>query len=95
MSLSSSNHGRQQSPSRSMRKTPARVLNQKYWTMPVSVGIGGLALTAYTGSRHLDLEQDRHNMAGAALEAPGSKRSESDRRRLHGRKSLPAYEVRA
>ena len=30
MSRSSSNHGRHLSPSRTMRKVPARVLNQKY-----------------------------------------------------------------
>lgn len=38
MSLSSSNHGRQLSPSRTMRKVPARVLNQKSSSMPMSLG---------------------------------------------------------
>ena len=95
MSLSSSNHGRQQSPSRSMRKTPGLALNQKHCTMPVSCGVGGLALPAYTGGRPLKLEQDRHDAARPGALAPGADWGESNRGLLHGRKNPAGIEVRA
>lgn len=95
MSLSSSNIGRQRSPSRTIRKTPALVLNQKYSPMPVSGAVGGLALPAYTGGRPLELKQHGDHAPRSGGPAPGAQRRESGGGNRHAAKALANREVRA
>ena len=95
MSFSSSNHGRQQSPSRTIRKVPFLVLNQKYSFMPVSGGVVAGGQPAYTGGRQLERKQDGYHAARAVGLAPGSKGQETSGIGFHASKNVGKEEGRA
>lgn len=64
-------------------------------SMPVSGGVGGLALPAYTGGRRLYFEQHGDHAPWSGGPAPGAQRRESGGRLLHAGKALAVKGVRA